>query len=36
VGDYRAVYEIWVEKRRVVVLFIGHRKNVYDDFSRLF
>jgi len=25
-----------VEKRRVVVLFIGHRKNVYDDFSRLF
>jgi mRNA interferase RelE/StbE len=36
VGDYRAVYEVWVEKRRVVVLFIGHRKNVYDDFSRLF
>ena len=36
VGDYRAVIEIWVEKRRVVVIFIGHRKNVYDDFSRLF
>jgi mRNA-degrading endonuclease RelE of RelBE toxin-antitoxin system len=36
VGDYRAVYEIWVERRQVVVLFIGHRKNVYDDFSRLF
>ena len=36
VGDYRAVNEIWVEKKRVVVLFIGHRKNVYDDFSRLF
>jgi mRNA interferase RelE/StbE len=36
VGDYRAVYEVWVERRQVVVLFIGHRKNVYDDFSRLF
>jgi len=35
-GDYRAVYEIWGERRQVVVLFIGHRKNVYDDFSRLF
>ncbi len=35
VGNYRAVYEIWVERRQVVVLFIGHRKNVYDDFRRL-
>ena len=35
VGDYRAVYEVWVERRLVVVLFIGHRKNVYDDFSKL-
>ena len=35
VGDYRAVYEIWVERRQVVVLFTGHRKNVYDDFRRL-
>jgi len=36
VGDYRAVYEIDRKKRRVIVLFIGHRKKVYDDFSKLF
>jgi len=35
VGDYRAIYEIDDEKNRVVVLFIGHRREVYDDFSRL-
>lgn len=35
VGDYRAVYEIWHAERKVVVLFIGHRSRVYDDFSRL-
>jgi len=36
VGDYRAIYEIDRKKRQVVVLFIGHRKKVYDDFSKLF
>jgi len=36
VGDYRAIYLINEEKKQVVVLFIGNRKNVYDDFSRLF
>jgi mRNA interferase RelE/StbE len=35
VGDYRAIYEIDKVSKRVVVLFVGHRKNVYDDFSRL-
>jgi mRNA interferase RelE/StbE len=35
IGDYRAIYEIDHETERVVVLFIGHRKDVYDDFSRL-
>ena len=34
-GDYRAIYEIDHEARRVVILFLGHRKDVYDDFSRL-
>lgn len=34
VGDYRAIYQISEEDRKVVVLFIGHRSNVYDDFSR--
>lgn len=36
IGDYRAIYEIDEEENRVIVLFIGHRKNVYDDFSKLF
>jgi mRNA interferase RelE/StbE len=34
-GDYRAIYEIDREKKQVVVVFVGHRKNVYDDFSKL-
>lgn len=35
VGDYRAIYEI-KSNEKVIVLFVGHRKNVYDDFSKLF
>jgi mRNA interferase RelE/StbE len=34
-GDYRAIYEIDATQNRVLVLFLGHRKNVYDDFSKL-
>ena len=36
VGDYRAIYEIYRDKNQVVILFIGHRKKVYDDFSKMF
>jgi len=36
IGDYRAIYEIRREKRQVIILFIGHRKKVYDDFSKMF
>ncbi len=35
IGDHRAIYEIKSSKKKVVILFIGHRKDVYDDFSRL-
>lgn len=35
IGDHRAIYEIDPELKRVVVLFLGHRRDVYDDFSRL-
>ena len=35
IGDYRAIYEIDYENRKVIILFIGHRREVYDDFSRL-
>ena len=35
IGEYRAIYEIDHVARTVIVLFLGHRKVVYDDFSRL-
>ena len=35
IGDYRAIYEIDQTKKQVIVLYIGHRKNVYDDFTKL-
>lgn len=34
-GDYRAIYEINSSQNQVTVLFVGHRKRVYDDFSKL-
>ena len=36
IGDYRAIYEIKRNREQVIVLYVGHRKNVYDDFSRIF
>jgi mRNA interferase RelE/StbE len=34
-GDYRAVYEIHQDQNQIIVIFVGHRKNVYDDFSKI-
>jgi len=34
-GDYRAIYEIDRKEKRVVILYIGHRSKVYDDFSKM-
>ena len=36
IGDYRAIYEINTNKKQVIILHIGHRKNVYDDFTKIF
>ena len=36
IGDYRAIYEVDKRKNQVIILFIGHRKKVYDDFSKMF
>lgn len=36
IGDYRAIYEVKKKEMEVIVLFIGHRDDVYDDFSKLF
>lgn len=35
IGDFRAIYEIKPVEQQVIVLFVGHRRNVYDDFSKL-
>jgi mRNA interferase RelE/StbE len=35
IGGYRAIYEIDRNKNQVVVIFIGQRKNVYDDFTKM-
>jgi mRNA interferase RelE/StbE len=35
VGDYRVIYEIDPSKNQVVILFVGHRSKVYDDFSKM-
>jgi mRNA interferase RelE/StbE len=35
IGDYRAIYEIDRNKNQVIVIFIGQRKNVYDDLTKM-
>ena len=30
IGDYRAVVDVIISMNRIVVIRIGHRKNVYD------
>ncbi len=35
VGDHRVIYEVDRQTSRVIVLYVGHRKKVYDEFSRL-
>ncbi len=34
-GNYRAIYEIDADRSQITVLFVGHRKKVYDDFSKV-
>ena len=34
-GDYQAFYEISTVQNQVTVLFVGHKKRVYADFSKL-
>jgi mRNA interferase RelE/StbE len=34
-GDYRAIYTIDQSQNQITVLFIGHRKKIYGDFSKL-
>jgi mRNA interferase RelE/StbE len=34
-GNYRIIYEIEAKLNRVLILYIGHRKHVYNEFQRL-
>jgi mRNA interferase RelE/StbE len=36
IGDYRAIYTIDWKENRIRILWIGHRKKIYDEFSRFF
>ena len=33
VGDYRVIFEIEGKELRILILFLGHRKNVYKRFG---
>jgi mRNA interferase RelE/StbE len=35
IGDYRVIYQIDQNINQVVILFVGHRSKVYDDFSKM-
>jgi mRNA interferase RelE/StbE len=35
VGDYRAVYEILEDEKKIVILMIGHRSKIYYNFQQL-
>ena len=35
VGDYRAIYQIDAGRKQVIILFVGHRSKVYDDFMKM-
>ncbi|MCW4006187.1 MAG: type II toxin-antitoxin system RelE/ParE family toxin [Candidatus Bathyarchaeota archaeon] len=34
-GNYRAIYQIQPNQNTIIILFIGHRKNIYSDFTKL-
>ena len=35
IGDYRVLYQIDRDRRQVIILFVGHRSKVYDDFLKM-
>ncbi len=36
IGDYRVIYELNISEKNITVLYMGHRRNVYDKFSKMF
>ena len=35
IGDYRAIFQIDRLNKSIIVIFLGHRSKVYDDFERM-
>jgi mRNA interferase RelE/StbE len=35
IGEYRAIYQIDSDKNQVIILFVGHRSKVYDNFLKM-
>ncbi len=35
IGDYRVIYKIDRSGKKVAIIFVGHRRTVYDDFSKI-
>jgi mRNA interferase RelE/StbE len=31
IGDYRAIYTMDTEKRSIIVVVVGHRRDIYDE-----
>ena len=36
IQDYRIIYEIQDTEERIIILYIGHRKNIYDKISKFY
>ncbi|OGI16080.1 hypothetical protein A3K63_02305 [Candidatus Micrarchaeota archaeon RBG_16_49_10] len=36
VGGYRVIYEIDKNGKRIIILTVKHRKNVYENFEKIF
>jgi mRNA interferase RelE/StbE len=35
IGEYQAIYQIDSDKNQVIILFVGHRSKVYDNFLKM-
>jgi mRNA interferase RelE/StbE len=35
ISDYRAIYEINKNQKQIIIPYIGHRKDIYTDFTKL-
>ena len=36
IGDYRVIYEIDKNNKKIIILTVKHRKDVYENFDKIF